>query len=47
MIILLLKRLGRSIERRGVSLTHPVYTFDQQSVFLHIIIPIVYVGFKP
>ena len=46
MVILLLKRIGISVDRRGISSTHPVYTFNQQSASLHRLIPIVYVGVK-
>ena len=46
MVILVLKRLVRITEKRGISLTHPVYTFDWQIVFLHRLIPIVYLGVK-
>ena len=46
MVILLLKRLRQSIERRVISLTHPVYTFDHQSAALNRLIPIVSVGVK-
>ena len=44
MVIIILKRLGDSVERRVISLTHTFYTFDQKSASLHILIPIVYVG---
>ena len=47
MVILLLKQLGRSALRRVISLTHPVYNFDQQSASLHGLIPIVHLGVNP